>query len=386
MLLKMKGYYQMNRNEFADNNFEDAGVRAVNIDEKLILSRFDKIQKKHAKKYNLKNHNNVHNSVIDASDTSEVIINDTTNNTNKTTNNSNNTNNDFVVDSINTNGISTSKKLFFKFNNSLKLQPVTESDNDITFMVSNRITPEENKFTSNTNVYDDEEEETPMIFFEKNNTVKHDAEQNINEDSDKNISNEGNDINSNETEDINPRLNGKELLSEVIDWIKHIGIAVIIGILLVMFVVQRNLVIGSSMEPNLYENDQLIVQKISKLYVGGIAYEDIVTINADNLLGHNGDKNIIKRVIGLPGDTIEIRNDGVYRNKVKLQEDYLHGINTSEREPQFSNVTLKENQYYVLGDNRNVSLDSRTFGPVDKSRIIGEVLIRFYPLNKFGRP
>ncbi len=226
---------------------------------------------------------------------------------------------------------------------------------------------------------EDEDDEPTMIFFDKNNGLKNalNAEmlsENRNIDETDSIRNQ------------QPKLNRYTILQEVFDWVKHIAIAVVIGLLLVMFVVQRNVVIGSSMEPNLYENDQLIVEKVSKLYNGGITYRDIITVNAEGFLGHSGDKNIIKRVIGLPGDTIEIKDSAVYRNGQKVEEPYLNGMLTNEREPNYSNVKLLENEFYVLGDNRNVSLDSRTFGPINKSRIIGEVLVRFYPLNKFGKP
>lgn len=177
-----------------------------------------------------------------------------------------------------------------------------------------------------------------------------------------------------------------EILKEIIDWIKHIVIAAAIGLLLVFFVVQRNEVIGSSMEPNLYENDQLLVQKVSKLFKNGIEYGDIITVNALNLDGHIGDKNIIKRVIGVPGDTIEIKEGKVYRNGAMLEEVYLKEDTTSERTQEYSKVTLGDDEFYVLGDHRSVSLDSRTFGPITKDRIIGEVLIRFFPLDEFGKP
>ncbi|MHB8963713.1 MAG: signal peptidase I [Saccharofermentanales bacterium] len=195
-----------------------------------------------------------------------------------------------------------------------------------------------------------------------------------------------------EDEIVDGRLSGDkeskrdEIFKEVIDWIKHIVIAAAIGLLLVFFVVQRNEVIGSSMEPNLYENDQLLVQKVSKLFKNGIEYGDIITVNALDLDGHIGDKNIIKRVIGIPGDSIEIKDGKVYRNGEMLEEAYLQEDNTGERTAEYSKVTLDKDEYYVLGDHRSVSLDSRTFGPITKDRIIGEVLIRFFPLDEFGRP
>jgi signal peptidase I len=105
------------------------------------------------------------------------------------------------------------------------------------------------------------------------------------------------------------------------------------------------------------------------------------------LKDHEGEPNIIKRVIGKPGDQIEIREDGVYRNDVRLDEPYLtEGTPTVIRNLAFAKVKLGEDEYYVMGDNRGVSLDSRSFGPVPKDAIIGEVLIRFYPFSALGIP
>lgn len=248
----------------------------------------------------------------------------------------------------------------------------------------------------------EEEEDKPMIFFEKNSgfpsqegkdTTSKDSslESQENEDGEydesESLDENGNPVEfSEDSAHVPAAIKRDMILREIFDWVKHIAIAVVIGLLLVMFVIQRNVVIGSSMEPNMYEKDQLIVQKVTKLIPNGIAHGDIITINAEGFLGHSGDKNIIKRVIGVPGDTVDINEDGVYRNGEKLAEPYLDGVKTMEREASYSHVTLAPNQFYVLGDNRNVSLDSRMFGPIDKSRIIGEVLIRFYPLNKFGTP
>ncbi|MGI6333760.1 MAG: signal peptidase I [Saccharofermentanales bacterium] len=179
----------------------------------------------------------------------------------------------------------------------------------------------------------------------------------------------------------------KGALLELLDWLKYILIAFLIGLLLVVFVVQRNSVIGDSMKPALYSNDQLLVEKISKLG-GWIGYEDIITIKTDELRGHEGGPNIIKRVIGLPGDTIEIRRGLVYRNDQLLDEsNYIaQGTVTEIRKTDYAKVTLADDEYYVLGDNREISLDSRTFGPVRLQHIIGRVLIRFYPFDRIGPP
>lgn len=178
-----------------------------------------------------------------------------------------------------------------------------------------------------------------------------------------------------------------EAIKEILDWVKHIVIAVAAGLLIVFFVVQRNEVVGSSMEPNLHNYDQLLVQKVSRHFSNGINHGDIVTIDADGLDEQVQDKNLIKRVIGIPGDSIDIEDGSVYRNGVKLDEGYIPGLSTAERKwDKYLHVELGEDEYYVLGDNRSKSIDSRIFGPIEKSRIIGEVLIRFYPLDTFGKP
>lgn len=247
-----------------------------------------------------------------------------------------------------------------------------------------KVKPEYKKQKDIINNYDDDDDKDDddtkaMMFFDDENTQKEDFPGRV-----RRVKEENDSLNT-KREDDNKNKNNP-LVDEILDWAKHILIAVIIGVFLVVFVVQRNEVIGSSMEPNLYENDQLLVQKITKLYDSGIKYGDIITINAAGLPGHYGDNNIIKRVIGLPGDLVEIKDGQIYRNNEKLKEEYLTGVKTDTRNPDYSVVYLDENQFYLLGDNRNVSLDSRTFGPVERDRIIGEVLIRFYPFNSFGRP
>jgi signal peptidase I len=175
-------------------------------------------------------------------------------------------------------------------------------------------------------------------------------------------------------------------LMELLDWLKYILIAVLVGLVLVVFVIQRNAVVGESMLPNLHDNDQLLVEKVSK-YFNGVSYGDIVTVSTRDLTGHDAGPNIIKRVIGLPGDRIEIKNDGVYRNDKLVSEVYLpSGTVTLPRNNGYDEIVLSDDEYYVMGDNRSISKDSRTIGPVPAKNIIGEVILRFYPFEDFGRP
>ncbi|HHX36678.1 MAG TPA: signal peptidase I, partial [Clostridiaceae bacterium] len=107
----------------------------------------------------------------------------------------------------------------------------------------------------------------------------------------------------------------QSILRELFEWIKYIGVAVILGLLLTTFVVQRNEVMGRSMDPTLQNGDQIIVQKVSR-YWRGIDYGDIITIHGANVPGSQGtmDEDIIKRVVGCPGDHIQIKDGMVYRN------------------------------------------------------------------------
>lgn len=182
------------------------------------------------------------------------------------------------------------------------------------------------------------------------------------------------------------KLERTDLLLEILDWLKYILVAILVGLLLVIFVIQRNAVVGDSMTPTLQENDQVLVEKVSKFF-GGIHYGDIVTIRTRDLPQHEDGPNIIKRVIGMPGDTIELKNGSVYRNGEFLLEPYLSPeLLTERRSSQFSKMTLGLKEYYVMGDNRGVSLDSRSIGPIPLNNMIGEVLIRFYPWNELGVP
>lgn len=170
------------------------------------------------------------------------------------------------------------------------------------------------------------------------------------------------------------------------EWIKVLVAAVVIGLLITTFVMQRNTVSGVSMTPTLQPKDELIVEKVSKWF-GGIKRGDIITVHMENPALRDGEANIIKRVIGLPGDHVLIENGQVFVNGELLVEDYLPADTVTDAfGDRHKDVKLGEEEYFVMGDNRAQSLDSRRFGPVVKGEIIGEVLVRIYPFNSFGSP
>lgn len=177
----------------------------------------------------------------------------------------------------------------------------------------------------------------------------------------------------------------EQVMAEILDWMKYIVGALAVGLLIVTFVLQNNQVFGASMQPTLHEGDQLLVQKVSAR-LGRFDYGDIVTIDGTLMLGAE-EPDLVKRVIGLPGDTIDVRDGLVYRNGIPLEESYLD--NDTKTQPLgrgYDRVTLGEDELFVMGDNRGNSKDSRVFGPVPIDDVIGTCVIRFYPFDRVGVP
>lgn len=126
-----------------------------------------------------------------------------------------------------------------------------------------------------------------------------------------------------------------------------------------------NLVIGESMYPTLKEKQLLIGSSIYKI-TDNITYGDVITIKYDK-------DCIIKRVVGLPGDVIKIEDNILYRNGEEVKEDYANFIYPSVK-IDVKEIVLGNDEYFVLGDNRSVSRDSRVIGPIHKDDIISKIL------------
>ena len=187
-------------------------------------------------------------------------------------------------------------------------------------------------------------------------------------------------LNKNEEES---RQKPVSMLYEVLDWAKHIIIAVVVGVLFITFVGQRTVVYGMSMSPTLENGDQLIIEKISPK-VGGIKRGDIVTIYIHGMLDEGKDY-LIKRVIAIEGDTIKVEDGKVYVNGEMIEEDYIRGDYTYEERLR-SEVRVGRNQVFVMGDNRlkGGSNDSRSLGLFDVKTIRGKAIFRWFPFSKFG--
>ncbi|RIK43248.1 MAG: signal peptidase I [Chloroflexi bacterium] len=147
--------------------------------------------------------------------------------------------------------------------------------------------------------------------------------------------------------------------------------ALVLALTVHLFLAQATIVYGQSMEPNLSERQRLIIDKFS-YRLQPPQRNDIVVLDIPGM-----DEMLVKRVIGLPGETIEIRDGVVYVNGDPAAEPFPHELGYQSMKA----VTLGPLSYFVMGDNRDNSNDSRTFGPVKREYIIGRVWLRYWPLN-----
>ena len=168
----------------------------------------------------------------------------------------------------------------------------------------------------------------------------------------------------------------KELLSMLI----YIGVVLGVTFLIITFVGQRTHVSGESMENTLDNGDQLIVDKITYWFQDPERFDIIVFP-----FHYKENTYYIKRIIGLPGETVQIADGTIYINGEVLEESYGREVMQDPgiaAEP----ITLGEDEYFVLGDNRNQSSDSRdpSVGLIHRDEIIGRGWLRIWPLNSFG--
>ncbi len=156
-------------------------------------------------------------------------------------------------------------------------------------------------------------------------------------------------------------------------------IALLIVIPVRYFLIQPFIVHGSSMEPSFYTNDYLIVDELSYRFRSPRRYE-VIVFKAPNDLH----QYYIKRIIGLPGETIDIKNGEIFvsdsnQQPIELEEKFLPpSLKTAGN----IHIVLDANHYYVLGDNRVASYDSRNWGPLDKKLIVGRVWLRLWPVDR----
>jgi signal peptidase I len=216
-----------------------------------------------------------------------------------------------------------------------------------------------------------------------------------------------------------PGPDSSRLVRQGIEWVILVGVAVAIALLVKAFVVQAFYIPSGSMEPTLAISDRVLVNKLSYRF-GDPSRGDIVVFEAPPGEATPQIKDLIKRVIGLPGDVVEGRDSRIYVNGQLLEEPYLkpevrsrtfgpyyvpkqhdqikqvddqtievNGTRITARlqiaPPHDANGGIADNEYYMLGDNRLDSKDSTAFGPIRGDSIIGRAFLRVWPLGSFGR-
>jgi len=183
-------------------------------------------------------------------------------------------------------------------------------------------------------------------------------------------------------DNMNDNKNKTNNKNEAVEWIKSILLAIVIAVLIKTFLFNTTYVLGNSMYPTLHERDRLFANKIP-LYFSGPDRGDIIILKAPD----DPDKDYIKRVIGIGGDTVAIIEGKVYVNGELLQEPYV-------KEGSYTHVygenywEVPEGYVFVLGDNRleGASKDSRYFGCVPLKSVKGIVNFRYFPFNdRFGK-
>lgn len=166
-------------------------------------------------------------------------------------------------------------------------------------------------------------------------------------------------------------------MKEIISWIKYIVSAVLISLFLTKFIILNAYIPTGSMENTIMPGDRIFASRLHYHFTEPKRGDIIIFKNPDN-----ESENYVKRVIGLPGETVEIKNGEVYIDNVKFEETYLKEEMITEDKGSYQ---VPEDSYFVMGDNRNNSADSRawlTTNYVHKSKILGKVAFRYFPWPK----
>jgi signal peptidase I len=160
-------------------------------------------------------------------------------------------------------------------------------------------------------------------------------------------------------------------------WLRDLVVSVMVSTFIIIFLYQPVRVEGTSMLPMLEDQDRLFINKLA-YRVGEIHRGDVVVF----LYPHDHEKSYIKRVIAVPGDALRIDHGEVYVNGARVEEPYVPRQFEDDRsQPE---MTVPQHEYFVMGDHRSVSSDSRDFGPVDRELIYGKAAFVYWPMDQAG--
>ncbi len=159
------------------------------------------------------------------------------------------------------------------------------------------------------------------------------------------------------------------------DWLKTILYAFVI-VLILYFFAWPVTIEGESMSPTFLDGDKVVTSRLLTM-TGKYTIGDVVVFH---MIDVDGERDVIKRVIGMAGDKIEIKDGVVYRNEEQISEEYITDVTEGE-----VSLTIPKGGLFVLGDNRKYSYDSRKMGIVSESELKGKVILRWYPFKTIKR-
>jgi len=179
---------------------------------------------------------------------------------------------------------------------------------------------------------------------------------------------------------------GKTLVRWIMEWLGIILIALSAAFLIRAYVFQTFYIPSVSMVPTLQVGDRIIVSKLSATF-GDINRGDVIVFKHPPREQCGGDtgpnSDLVKRVIGMPGDELTSRNNRIYVNGKKLVEHWEHAPDLGS---EIGYVKVPKGHYFMMGDNRPSSCDSRMWGTLPESLVVGKVVLRIWPLSQFGHP
>jgi signal peptidase I len=170
----------------------------------------------------------------------------------------------------------------------------------------------------------------------------------------------------------------------VLEWLAVLVVALVVAVTVRAFLVQTYFIPSPSMEPTLMVGDRIAVDKIS-YHLHDVHRGDIVVFGRPPLETATADKDLVKRVIGLPGETISSDQEGnVLINGKILAQPWLTAAARTDPGPPIRSQVIPVGDYFVMGDNRGDSSDSRVFGPIPSSLIVGHAVVRIWPPSRLG--
>jgi signal peptidase I len=170
----------------------------------------------------------------------------------------------------------------------------------------------------------------------------------------------------------------RSLRRTVLEWVILLGGALVVALLIKTFLFQAFYIPSESMLPTLEKNDRVLVNKLS-YRLHDVHRGDIVVFETPP--DEPGAEDLVKRVIGLPGETVSCARGGILIDGRPLDEPYLEDTTTTTCDRRYH---VPADTVFVMGDNRNFSKDSRSFGPIDQDAIVGRVFVRIWPPNRVG--